>query len=181
MSGVSRTRPHPAAVAALAVVVWVVAIALLTSDPHGTGAREVGDAGGAALVARTGPCAVTSTNPGGTNNYRAGAPADADLGHGFVVTGVVRGPDCAPLPGVRVQVWAQTAEADEKHHRTSVTTAPDGTYRVESDPLEAQFGELNVHVAYDEGSTGPFRPVFLRNVVRRADTRAVVDLGLVAQ
>lgn len=56
-----------------------------------------------------GDCPVTESNPGGTNNYIPGAPEGEDLGDGFVITGVVRSAEgCAPLEGVRIQVWLAT-------------------------------------------------------------------------
>jgi hypothetical protein len=174
----ARTRPHPVAVAAVAFVVAVIAALLWRSDLSGTGARDVGATGQvSAAAAAPGTCAPTITNPGGRNNYRANAPLDAPLGRGFVVTGVVRDTLCRPLPGVRVQVWLQTATAGERDHRTSVLTGPDGRYRVESDPTVAQFGEPNVHVAHD--ADDGWRSVWQRNVLRADDTAAVVDLVLV--
>ncbi len=47
---------------------------------------------------------------------------------------------------------------------------------MDSDPLAAQFGEPNVHVAYDDDV---YESVFVRNVVSEGDTRAVVDLTLI--
>jgi len=174
----TRTRPHPAAWAVLIAVVWVAVVLLATSNRSGTGAAQVGDDGAAQLATGTTTgCVPTRSNPGGKNNYRPRAPLDADLGHGFTITGVVRGPDCAPLPGVRVQVWGQTAREGEPQHRTSVLTGSDGVYRVDSDPLVAQFGEPNVHVAHDDPG-GPWETVFVRNVLDDDDTRAVVDLVL---
>jgi protocatechuate 3,4-dioxygenase beta subunit len=122
-------------------------------------------------------CPPTITNPGGRNNYRADAPLDAPMGHGLVITGVVRDTACRPLPGLRVQVWLQTATAGERDHRTTVLTGPDGRYRVDSDPMVAQFGEPNVHVAHDADDA--WRPVWQRNVLGADDTVATVDLTLV--
>ena len=162
----------------LVAVVWVAGVLVATSDLHGTGAN-IGDPAAASLV--TSGCPPTRTTPGGRNNYRPRAAFGVDLGHGFVVSGTVRGPGCAPLGGLRLQVWSQSATEDEPHHRGSFRTAPDGTFRVESDPLRAQFGEPNVHVAYDEGTDGPFRPVFVRTVVGEDAPGARVDLVLVPQ
>lgn len=171
-------RPHPAAITVFVAVVWVIGVLLATSSTHGTGARDVGVRAGAAAVVAPGTdgCAPTVTNPGGANNYVARAPFADPLGSGFTVTGTVRDEACRPLPGVRVQVWAQTATASEQRNRTSVRTDGAGRYRVDSDPLVAQFGEPNVHVGHDD--PGPWRRVFLRNVTRDGDTGAQVDLVL---
>ncbi|GAA4803710.1 hypothetical protein GCM10023200_46210 [Actinomycetospora chlora] len=178
----TRTRPHPAAVVAVAVLVMVIAALLWRSDLSGTGARNVGGTGSPVAIANGTSCPPTITNPGGRNNYRAGAPLDAPMGTGFVVTGVVRDTACRPLPGVRVQVWLQTATAGERDHRTSVLTGPDGRYRVDSDPMVAQFGEPNVHVAHDGavgGAEDGWRSVWQRHVLDDGDTSATVDLVLV--
>jgi hypothetical protein len=173
----ARDRPHPAAVVSLVVLVALIALALATSERSGTGARDVGVRDGSTPAAVTGTaCPPSVTNPGGRNNYRRDAPFTPVLGHGLVITGTVRGTDCRPLAGVRVQAWTQTATAGERDNVSSVLTAADGTFRVDSDPPRAQFGEPNVHVAYDDDV---YRPVFLRNVVRADDTLAVVDLTLV--
>ncbi len=173
-------RPHPAAVVSLVVLVGLIVLALATSERSGTGARDVGVRDGSpAAAAITGTaCPPSVTNPGGRNNYRPHAPFTPVLGHGLVITGTVRGTDCRPLPGVRVQAWTQTATAGEPDNRASVLTAADGTFRIDSDPPRAQFGEPNVHVAYDDDV---YRSVFLRNVVRADDTLAVIDLTLVGE
>jgi hypothetical protein len=179
-----RTRPHPVAVTAVLLLVAMIAAALWRSEESGTGARDVGGEAVPVTAAAPAPapvpgatCAPTVTNPGGRNNYRADAPLDVPLGRGLVITGVVRDTACRPLPGVPVQVWLQTALGSERENRTTVLTGPDGRYRVASDPAVAQFGEPNVHVAHDV--EGPWRSVFLRNVVDSEDTLATVDLTLV--
>jgi len=178
-----RTRPHPVAVTAVLLLVAMIGAALWRSDESGTGAQDVGSDVGTvaalplAAAAPGAACAPTITNPGGRNNYRAGAPDDVPLGRGLVITGIVRDTLCRPLPGVPVQVWLQTALGSERENRTTVRTGPDGRYRVDSDPAVAQFGEPNVHVAHDVG--GPWRPVWQRHVVDSEDTLAVVDLVLV--
>ncbi|WP_116707667.1 twin-arginine translocation pathway signal [Actinomycetospora cinnamomea] len=181
----TRTRPHPAAVGAVLLLVAMIAAALWRSDESGTGARDEGSTGGAgaagpAAAATVGPgstCTPTLTNPGGRNNYRPDAPRDVPLGRGLEITGVVRDTLCRPLPGVPVQVWLQTASGSERENRTTVLTDADGRYRVETDPAVSQFGEPNVHVAHD--AEGPWRDVFQRHVVDTDDTLAVVDLVLV--
>jgi hypothetical protein len=167
----------------------VIGVVLGTSEWSGTGAQYVGDAGPSVETPPQGAnegadtagmdsqtCAATVSNPGGDNNYVPDAPVRSDLGQGFEISGVVRGPDCAPLAGVRVQVWLATATGGERANRASVITGSDGTYRISTDPVRAQFGEPNIHVAYDDAA---FRPVFLRNVVDEGDTSAHVDLTLV--
>jgi hypothetical protein len=171
------------AVTAVLLLVAMIAAALWRSEESGTGARDVGGEAVPVAAPATVPavpgafCAPTVTNPGGRNNYRADAPLDVSLGRGLVITGVVRDTACRPLPGVPVQVWLQTALGSERENRTTVLTGPDGRYRVTSDPAVAQFGEPNVHVAHDV--EGPWRSVFLRNVVDSEDTLATVDLTLV--
>lgn len=172
-------RPHPAAVVVLLVVLAEVVVLLATSDLHGTGASSA--RGTLTDTASSAPCPPTVSTAGGDNNYRPGAPADVPLGRGLVVTGLVRDTDCRPLPGVRVQVWLQTATASEGEHRTAVRTGADGRFRVESDPVRSQFGEPNVHVAHDVRGSDDERThgsVFVRHVLDSDDALAVVDLVL---
>jgi hypothetical protein len=169
-----------------AVTAGIVAL-LLDSETSGTGAANVGERGPerAAASARDLPapdgaprrdCEATDSNPGGTNNYLPDAPVRDRLGSGFTITGRVRAAaGCAPLEGVRVQVWLATSTGSERDNRASVLTGADGRYRIETDPTIPQFGEPNIHVGY---AGGAFREVFIRRVVDLDDERAVVDLTL---
>ena len=162
------------AIALLLVTAGIVAL-LLDSEVSGTGAENVGESGPEHTDAsRT--CEATDSNPGGTNNYIPDAPERTSLGSGFVITGQVRAVDgCAPLEGVRVQVWLATETGGERDNRASVRTGPGGRYRIETDPTIPQFGEPNIHVGYDDGDYGE---VFIRRVVDLDDERAVVNLTL---
>ena len=121
-------------------------------------------------------CKPTESNPGGTNNYIPDAPELASLGEGFIITGRVRAArGCRPLSGVRIQVWLATETGGEQDNRASVRTDKNGNYRIETAPTIAQFGEPNIHVAYDDGEYGD---VFIRRVVDLDDSRARVDLTL---
>src|SRR5918998_821676 len=193
-----RPRPRRLALwASLAGITAVVAVALITSAPSGTGASDIGDRGDpveqapAPAPAASGEttagreataeeparnCEATESNPGGTNNYIPDAPLRDDLGRGFVIAGSVRSAaGCRPLEGVRVQVWLATATGGEQDNRASVLTDADGRFRIRTAPTVPQFGEPNIHVAYDGDA---FRPVFIRRVVDEDDTRAVVNLTL---
>lgn len=181
------TPRHPVLLAfVLAALSLVVAVALATSSPSGTGAENVGDAGAEPLPAeRPAPagapakprrCRATESNPGGTNNYIPDAPPARSLGRGFVITGRVRAArGCAPLAGVPIQVWLATATGGEQDNRATVRTGRDGVYRIETAPTVAQFGEPNIHVGYGGDDYGE---VFIRRVVDLDDKRAVVDLTL---
>ena len=192
---------HPLALA-LTLVVLTAGIfgkALpLASESSGTGAVNVGDSGvGAppeeefaveepspdAATATSTPtpsrprnCKVTESNPGGDNNYIPDAPELDSLGSGFIITGRVRAARaCEPLEGVRVQVWLATETGGEQDNRATVRTDARGRYRIETAPTIPQFGEPNIHVAYDGNE---YRPVFIRRVVDLDDRRAVVNLTL---
>jgi hypothetical protein len=183
-------RPWVLALVLVGVTAGVV-VALVTSETSGTGATNVGErplpSAGQESVAAASPertatsapqrsCKPTESNPGGTNHYIADAPELASLGKGFVISGRVRAArDCRPLPGVRVQVWLATETGGEQDNRASVRTDEDGIYRIETAPTIAQFGEPNIHVAYDGKQ---YRHVFIRRVVDLDDKRAVVDLTL---
>ena len=179
----------------LAGITAAVVVALLTSEPSGTGATNVGESEPAreadervaaatpyptatvtATPARPRRCAATESNPGGTNNYIPDAPERASLGEGFTVTGLVRASrGCRPLRDVRVQVWLATETGGEQDNRASVRTDENGVYRIETAPTVPQFGEPNIHVAYADGG---YREVFIRRVVDLDDPRARVDLTL---
>ena len=172
-----------------------VVVALATSEMSGTGAVNVGDDGSDPVPAPLAPsaeapglresaarelpqrdCEPTESNPGGTNNYIPDAPAVESLGQGFVITGLVRSArGCRPLKDVRVQVWLATETGGEQDNRASVSTDENGRYRIETAKTVPQFGEPNIHVAYDDGAYGE---VFIRRVVDLDDARAVVDLTL---
>ena len=170
----------------LALVTVGIVVALLASEPSGTGAENVGESG-PEPIARDEPqptareraerrCKATQSNPGGTNNYLPDAPALDSLGSGFVITGLVRSADgCRPLENVRIQVWLATETGGEQDNRASVRTGSDGRYRIETAPTVPQFGEPNIHVGYDDGKYGE---VFIRRVVDLDDERAVVNLTL---
>jgi hypothetical protein len=185
-------RPWLLALALVGITAAVV-VALLASEPSGTGATNVGDSSPdrEEPVAATTPeptgtstatptpardCKATESNPGGTNNYIPDAPEGSSLGDGFVITGLVRSArGCRPLSGVRIQVWLATETGSEQDNRASVRTDENGRYRIETAPTIAQFGEPNIHVGYDDGE---YREVFIRRVVDLDDTRARVDLTL---
>src|SRR5262249_11206456 len=87
--------------------------------------RELLAAGGASvaagvsallLPARAQSLAPTPSMPGGSNNYRPGAPIVGRIGSGgFWMTGTVRrAGDGVPLGGQRIQIWAHTTEGHER-------------------------------------------------------------------
>jgi len=181
---------HPIALAAALVLMTAGIVALLVAaESSGTGAVNVGDHGEPVIAAveteeptpagTSRPprnCKATESNPGGDNNYIPDAPALDSLGDGFIITGRVRAArGCAPLEGVRVQVWLATETGGEQDNRATVRTNADGRYRIETAPTIPQFGEPNIHVAYDGEE---YEPVFIRRVVDLDDSRAVVDLTL---
>ena len=179
----------------LAGITVAVVVALVTSEPSGTGATNVSEDAPApeqqervpaatpeptATVAATPApprrCKPTESNPGGTNNYIPDAPERASLGEGFVIAGrVLAARGCRPLRNVRIQVWLATETGGEQDNRASVRTDENGRYRIETAPTVPQFGEPNIHVAYADGE---YRDVFIRRVVDLEDTRARVDVTL---
>lgn len=171
----------------LAVVTAAVVVLLLRSEPSGTGAENVGDAGAPPDTAPAPPataeatpaprsCEATQSNPGGTNNYVQDAAERESLGQGFEITGTVRSAaGCRPLEGRRVQVWLATETGGEQDNRATVRTDAAGRYRIGTDPTVPQFGEPNIHV----GHAGQgYRDVFIRRVVDLDDRRATVNLTL---
>ena len=82
---------------------------------------------GLLLPARAQGLAPTPSMPGGSNNYRKGAPiVDRIGGGGFWMTGTVRrAGDGAPLAGQRIQIWAHTTEGQEPDARSHGATLTD--------------------------------------------------------
>lgn len=128
--------------------------------------------------------APTSTMRGGANNYRPGAPVvDRIGGGGFRLTGTVRrAGDGAPLPRVRIQIWAHTTEGHERDQRSHGATLTDanGVFRIDMPQIVPAFGQAHAHLAYDaEHDDNGFETVFLRPVLRSAsDTSLSADFVL---
>lgn len=124
---------------------------------------------GLLVPARAQSLAPTRSMPGGSNNYRPGAPIVERIGKGgFWMTGTVRrAGDGAPLAGQRIQIWAHTTEgyeSDQRSHGATLTDA-NGVFRLEMPQIIPAFGQPHGHLAYD-GSA--FKTVFLRPVMRSA-------------
>lgn len=119
--------------------------------------------------ARAQGLAPTPSMPGGSNNYRAGAPIVDRIGKGgFWMSGTVRrASDGAPLPGQRIQIWAHTTEGQEHEPQSQGATLSDnnGVFRLEMPQILPIFGQPHGHLAYDSGA---FKTVFLRPVMRSA-------------
>lgn len=153
------------------------------------GAATVGAAlttGPAGLVtpARAQGLAPTPTMRGGANNYLPGAPIVERIGGGgFWLTGTVRrAGDGAPLPRIRIQMWAHTTEGHERdpHSHGATLTDANGVFRMEMPQIVPAFGQPHGHLAYDaQHDDNGFQTVFLRPVMRSArDTRLSVDFVL---
>ena len=111
----------------------------------------------------------TRSMPGGSNNYRPGAPIVERIGGGgFWMTGTVRrAGDGSPLAGQRIQIWAHTTEGyepDPKSHGATLTDS-NGAFRLEMPQIIPAFGQAHGHLAYDSGE---FQTVFLRPVMSSA-------------
>ena len=202
MAGTDHDTPrHPWVLrATLTLITLGVTVLVATSNPAGTGSENVGFGAGEGELApvtdasapppanRAEPptqpppepeprtCEATDSNPGGENNYIPGAPELDDLGDGFTIRGRVRSAGgCRALEGIPVQVWLATQTGSERDNRATVFTGADGVFRIETDPTIPQFGEPNIHVAYDGDR---YESVFIRRVVDLDDEEAVVNLTL---
>ena len=122
--------------------------------------------------------APTATMRGGANNYRPGAPIVERIGGGgFMMTGTVRrAGDGAPLPGVRIQVWAHTTEGHERdpHSHGATLTDADGVFRMDMPQIVPAFGQAHGHLAYDAEHDGNgFQTVFLRPLMASSSDRSL--------
>jgi hypothetical protein len=128
--------------------------------------------------------AATPSMRGGSNNYLPGARIVERIGGGgFWMTGTVRrAGDGAPLPRIRIQVWAHTTEGHERdpHSHGATLTDANGAFRIEMPQIVPAFGQAHGHVAYDAAHDGNgYQTVFLRPVMRSArDTSLNVDFVL---
>ncbi len=145
----------------------------LTAGSAMAGVTLLSGVPGLLVPARAQAVAPTPTMRGGANNYIPGAPIVSRIGGGgFWMTGTVRrAGDGAPLPGMRIQIWAHTTEGreDDRHSHGATLTGPDGTFRLEMPQIIPAFGQAHGHLAYEGDG---FRSVFLRPVMASSrDTR----------
>jgi protocatechuate 3,4-dioxygenase beta subunit len=138
------------------------------------GAALFTGAPGLLLPARAQGLAPTPTMRGGANNYIPGAPIVSRIGGGgFLMSGTVRrAGDGAPLPGVRIQIWAHTTEGREndRHSHGATLTGPDGVFRLEMPQIIPAFGQAHGHLAYEGDG---FQTVFLRPVMASARDKSL--------
>jgi len=135
----------------------------------GGGAFVAVGVAGLLLPAQAQGLAATPTMRGGANNYLPGAPiVDRIGGGGFWMSGTVRrAGDGAPLPGMRIQVWAHTTEGHERdpHSHGATLTDANGVFRLEMPQIVPAFGQAHGHLAYDSGE---YQTVFLRPLMSSA-------------
>lgn len=151
---------------------------VLAAGAAAAGVTLVTAASGLWAPARAQTVAPTPTMPGGSNNYRPGAPVvDRIGGGGFWMTGTVRrAGDGAPLPGRRIQIWAHTTEGHERDARSHGATLTDaeGVFRLEMPQIVPAFGQPHGHLAYDaQYDDAGFQTVFLRPVMPSAADRTL--------
>lgn len=157
---------------------------LLLAGAAAAGAALTTGASGLLSPLRAQGLAATPTMRGGANNYRPGAPVVARIGGGgFWLTGTVRrAGDGAPLPRLRIQMWAHTTEGQERdpHSHGATLTDANGEFRMEMPQIIPAFGQAHGHLAYDaEHDDNGFETVFLRPVMRSArDTSLSADFVL---
>ncbi|MGX1742473.1 twin-arginine translocation pathway signal [Bosea sp. NPDC055353] len=118
--------------------------------------------------------APTNSMRGGANNYRPGAPIVQRIGNGgFLMSGTVRrAGDGAPLPAIRIQIWAHTTEGyetDARSHGATLTDA-NGVFRLEMPQIIPAFGQAHGHLAYDDAA---FKAVFLRPVMQSSKDKSL--------
>jgi hypothetical protein len=138
------------------------------------GAAFLTGASGLLVPAQALGLAPTPTMRGGANNYQPGAPVVSRIGGGgFLMSGTVRrAGDGAPLPGIRILIWAHTTEGYESDQRShgATLTGPDGAFRLEMPQIIPAFGQAHGHLAYDGGD---FKTVFLRPVMASSKDKSL--------
>ncbi|MEM9781630.1 MAG: twin-arginine translocation pathway signal [Pseudomonadota bacterium] len=144
--------------------------ALILAGAAAAGAALTAGASGLLVPAKAAGLAPTPTMRGGANNYRPGAAlTDRIGGGGFLMTGTVRrAGDGAPLPGVRVQIWAHTTEGHERDPESHGATLTDanGRFQMDMPQIVPAFGQPHGHLAYDaDYDDNGFETVFLRPIM----------------
>lgn len=146
---------------------------LLLAGATTAGAALAAGASGLIMPSHAQGLEPTRTMRGGANNYRPGAPiVDRIGGGGFWMSGTVRrAGDGAPLPGIRIQIWAHTTEGHEREERShgATLTDADGVFRLEMPQIVPAFGQPHGHLAYDaDFDDHGFETVFLRPIMPSA-------------
>ncbi|MFN8495368.1 MAG: carboxypeptidase regulatory-like domain-containing protein [Caldilineaceae bacterium] len=93
----------------------------------------------ASLRDNAGAMTCTPTHDDGVSpTYKPNAPVRASVGHGHVLTGVVRSSrDCAPIANARLELWPEYAgRGHPDDMRATVLTDSVGRYRFECNPPE---------------------------------------------
>lgn len=146
---------------------------LLVAGAATAGAALLTAAAGVLAPLRAQGLAPTPTMRGGANNYRPGAAIVERIGGGgFLMTGTVRrAGDGAPLPSMRIQIWAHTTEGHERdpHSHGATLTDANGVFRMEMPQIVPAFGQAHGHLAFDaQHDDNGFETVFLRPVMPNA-------------
>lgn len=103
----------------------------LAASPTGTPLRPVATPTIVAAVA----CAPTRGDEL-SPTYRPGAPVRATVGHGHILSGIVRSSrDCVPIAGAQVELWPEAPGGSHPEaERATLYTDSAGTYQFECDP-----------------------------------------------
>jgi hypothetical protein len=70
--------------------------------------------------------------------YKPGAPVRSVVGHGHILTGIVRSSvDCNPIAGVKLELWPEDPDGGHPdEYRATVFTDGSGAYRFECNPTD---------------------------------------------
>jgi protocatechuate 3,4-dioxygenase beta subunit len=136
----------------------------------------VGFSAGTASAAPGQPsCRPTLSDSSGPN--RGTPPLRAKIGRGHVLTGVVLGPTCMPVPGARVSFWQSNRKGVYTlSGRGAVMTDRSGSFRFEG-PMPTSYGggSAHIHIKVDSTDFEPLYTTYFPRGSRRGSVRLVLE------
>ncbi len=166
--------PQPAVTALITPTIELTAAA---TDIETASATEAATATSPSTTPSQPTCTLTPTDMLGPF-YTPGAPQRAQVGEGYVLTGVVRsGLDCSPIPGAQIDFWLAGPQGDYGDEWRAVTfSAADGSYRFESHPPPPYSGRpAHIHILV---STPGYQTLVTQHYPSLGSSQATFDLVL---
>jgi len=129
----STAAPSSLATASAAPVGSVAsATVVLSASPEATPIRSAVATPTAVAAVACAPTRGDELSP----TYRPGAPVRATVGHGHILSGIVRSSrDCAPIAGAQVELWPEAPGGSHPEvERATLYADSAGAYQFECDP-----------------------------------------------
>jgi protocatechuate 3,4-dioxygenase beta subunit len=110
--------------------------------------------------------------------YKPGAPERSKVGDEYTLSGVVRGTDCSPIAGARIELWLAGPDGRyDDDYRATVASDGSGAYSFESNfPPAYMRRPPHIHIRV---SVPGFNVLVTQHYPAKGSTRGVMDLVLV--